>query len=140
MLAMPLILPLTVLIEIYVFVLWYSLVVFQDYCRMLLPADAATRRRDGGEQRNAARGQERRELRGGRGDRRRRRRLGPSCSQDDAKNKAKNYDIKEIRDGRHRGGWGAGSNGGGSREKSGRIGVRVGGWCGGGSWLDLSVR
>src|ERR671921_2218664 len=48
--------------------------------------------------------------------------------------------TKEVRDGRHRGGWGAGSNGGGPREKSGRIGVRVGGWCGGGSWLDLSVR
>ena len=31
-------------------------------------------------------------LRGGMGDRRRRRRLGPSCYQDDAKNKAKNYD------------------------------------------------
>jgi hypothetical protein len=44
MLAMPLILPLAVLIEIYLFVLWYSIVVFQDYCRMLLPADAATRR------------------------------------------------------------------------------------------------
>src|SRR5215207_2842399 len=106
---------------------------------MLLPADAATRRTDGGGQRNAARGQERRDLRGGRGDRRRRRRLGPSCSQDDAKNKAKTT-TKEVRDGRHRGGWGAGSNGGGSHEKSSRIGVRVAGWCRGGSWLDLSVR